>query len=174
MDVWMEAEHTSNSTLYEKAIQHLVHRPQGQSLQQVPGFTKAFQDHPKPLKDLLDKLASNNFSLKEEVAALKERLEGYQGEFGPIEIIVVHKNDNNEVVWREEFEVLPLDKINSLLVKLAEPLQEGPDNWGEREPLEDGQRYRLTKEYSETTLAKNRTFEAANIRTKTTLRAHVV
>merc|ERR1719309_842392 len=79
MDIWMEAEKCKNEDLCARAIDHLVERPRGKTLQEVSGFNKAFQDHDKPLKDLLKKLTEKNshcleeiFKLKEEISVLKK------------------------------------------------------------------------------------------------------
>jgi len=163
MDVWMEAERSCNAGLCAKAIQHLVDRPKGKSLRQVPGFNEAFESHEKPLTDLLNVLADKNFELKEEVCEMRDRLKRFEGEFGPIKIIVVSKKEiNSEADWTEEFEVMPLDKISTLMAKLAA-----------KRPLPSGHWYKFTKEYSITDLSRNRTFEANNIRGETTLRAYM-
>jgi len=79
MYIWMEAEKCNNEDLCARAIDHLVERPRGKTLQEVSGFNKAFQDHDKPLKDLLKKLTEKNshcleenFKLKEEISILKK------------------------------------------------------------------------------------------------------
>ena len=51
---------------------------------------------------------------------MRDRLKRFEGEFGPIKIIVVSKKEiNSEADWTEEFEVMPLDKISTLMAKLA-------------------------------------------------------
>merc|ERR1719474_1347280 len=73
MDVWMEGERCKMETLCSIAIEHLVERTSGKTLHDVPGFDEVFQDHDKPLKDLLNKLTEKNSHLQEEILQLKEK-----------------------------------------------------------------------------------------------------
>jgi len=71
MEIWMEAEKYSNKTLCAAALEHLVERPKGMLLRDVPGFQAAFQATDKPIKDLVSKLMDKVSILKEENAQLK-------------------------------------------------------------------------------------------------------
>jgi len=72
MDVWMEAEKCESKTLCAAALEHLVERPNGKLLQEVPGFQDAFQANDKPLKDLVSKLMDKVSHLKAETSRLKD------------------------------------------------------------------------------------------------------
>ena len=72
MDVWMEAEKCESKTLCAAALEHLVERPEGKILQEVPGFQDAFQANDKPLKDLVFKLMDKLSHMKEQTSRLKD------------------------------------------------------------------------------------------------------
>jgi len=108
MDIWMEADRCDIKELREMAIEHLVNRPSGQSLQDVHGFNDAFQDHDRPLKDLLRKLIEKNSNLQEEIFTLK----------GLAAIKITVTNASRYGPWTEDFYVRPTDKISSLLEKV--------------------------------------------------------
>jgi len=78
MDVWMEAEKCGNETLTSIAIEHLVERPNGKALKDIPGFMDAFQAYDKPVRDLLTALATRNLSLKDANTYLEAKVKQLQ------------------------------------------------------------------------------------------------
>jgi len=67
MAVWMVAEGCDNKILCSTAINHLVERPDGKKLVDVPEFTKAFRSSEKPLTDLLAAMSMKNLHLRDEL-----------------------------------------------------------------------------------------------------------
>jgi len=115
MDIWMEAEKCHIKELCEMAIEHLVERPRGKTLQDVHGFNEAFRDHDKPLKDLLKKLTEKNSNLQEEILELKGSIPQSLPEFLGITVT----NASCYGPWTDEFLVRPDLKI-SVLLKLIQ------------------------------------------------------
>ena len=70
MEIWMGAERLEYKGLSSTAIQHLVDRPKGKTLTNVPGFNEAFQDNVKPLQDLMGALSIKGSSMKEDISNL--------------------------------------------------------------------------------------------------------
>jgi len=85
--IWMEAEKFSNSVLGERALEYLVERRKSKTLEDVPGFTKAFAPHDKPLKDLVGKLSSNISKI--EANALETKI----NELGNLKLTVIRVLD---------------------------------------------------------------------------------
>jgi len=52
MEVWMTAERCKSKSLSSTAIKHIINRPRGKQIMEVPGLTEAFESHTH-LKDLL-------------------------------------------------------------------------------------------------------------------------
>merc|ERR1712029_133108 len=119
MEVWLGAKQLEIESLASTAINHLVDRPRGKSLTDVPGFKEALQSDDKSLKYLLDVMTDNdycrkeeNLSLKEELTQLKAKLEG-SGFFKVTvkKTSVVSLSD----VWTEDFYVRPKDMVSTVL-----------------------------------------------------------
>ena len=147
MDIWMEAEKCKNEDLCARAIDHLVERPRGKTLQEVSGFNKAFQDHDKPLKDLLKKLTEKNSHCLEEIFKLKE-------EISILKRIRITVKTTGSNPWNLVFHVNPDDIVSEVIAEA--------ENIKQRPPL-PGKVYNLSKTAStpvptNTRLKRNWTF----------------
>jgi len=70
MEILKVAARCDNKAVYSRAKQHLLDRPQGKSLKDVPGFVNDFKNQGKAMLDLLDesvKALSNQRKVKEEL-----------------------------------------------------------------------------------------------------------
>jgi len=123
MDIWMEAEKCKH--LCARAIDHLVERPRGKTLQEVSGFNNAFQDHDKPLKDLLTKLTEKNSHCLEEIFKLKEEISILKKE-SKIKITIKAKGPNP---WNLVFYVNPDDIVSEVIAE-AENIKQIPPQPG--------------------------------------------
>jgi len=70
MELWTNAEECGNESLHTTVIKHLVERATGRDLEEVPGFTEAFGNYKKPMRELLMAMSAKNTELREKV---KER-----------------------------------------------------------------------------------------------------
>merc|ERR1712029_587979 len=137
MEIWTAAERCENQELCEVAVDHLVKRPRGKTLQDVSGFNEAFKDHDKPMKALLTKLSDKNSQLQEENSNLQEEILQLRKLCqGPFKVTVHYREDADlGGPWTEVFYVRACDKITSLIDKAQ----------NKRGPPEPGYFYGLTK-----------------------------
>lgn len=130
MSVWMEAEKRGLKTLCSASIKHLSdRRPGDPPLQEVPGFSEAFDAQCRPLMSLFSALCDQNLHLRVEVVDLKDKIK--ELEDGTFKLTVVSKHKH---MWTEEFQVKPSDTIQSLLRKIEN-----------RRPLSGPQCYVISK-----------------------------
>jgi len=186
MEIWMEAIWCKNKSLCSTAMEHLVERPRGKTLQEVPGFADAFESHEKPLKDLLATLSDKSFRYKEEISELREKLREQAAVFDKnselekevadlkeklrqeegrnIKITVRRPSNAAEENWSDEFYVKTTDKISSLLQKV-----QAKNNLGE------GAGYALTMGSSmdDRKVLRNSTFSQNGICTCTNTTLHM-
>jgi len=163
MDVWMEAERCGSKILRTAAIEHLIDRPEGLTLEEVPGFKGAFQAYDTPLKDLIDTLIEQNKSLKDEIHQLNptKDLDGVAQRKGMIRITL--RTTKANPVYCEHY-VSAKEKISTFLTQLEYPGMK-PDGF-------DGKYLCLTKDKlfnMDYKLDRNRTFKQSGISQNTTL-----
>jgi len=141
MSIWMEAHTLDNKTLAWSAINHLVGRPNERTLQEVPGFTEAFQARQNdPLKNLVDVLSDKNMCLRGENLKLREEMADLRQRVKELELtrrikirLICHE-------WTGVFSVWTTDKLSKLIRKAKDrekrdrgnrsPLFSGNQTWG--------------------------------------------
>jgi len=157
MDVWMEGERCKMETLCSIAIEHLVVRPSGKTLHDVSGFDEVFQDHDKPLKDLLDKLTEKNSHLQEEILQLKEKCKHHVERQFEIRVEGYHYDPVSGALsslgWGAPFYVKANDKLASFLDRVEKFQPAGP---GMQWALASSLRNSLRLELRQTRLAKKK------------------
>merc|ERR1712029_669681 len=126
MEVLLGAKQLEIESLASTAINHLVDRPRGKSLTDIPGFNETLQSNGNHLQDLLVTLSDKtsrmkyeNLSLKEENNQLKAKVLEVMEESGIIKVAVVNKwYTGIATEWTEEFYVRPTDMVSTLQEKL--------------------------------------------------------
>ena len=132
MEVLLGAKQLEIESLASTAINHLVDRPRGKSLTEVPGFNVALHSYEKHLQDLLITLSDKTSGMKDEILSLKEENNQLKAkvlevmeESGIIKVAVNHhgiKESFGHVVivteWTEDFYVRPTDMVWTVLEKL--------------------------------------------------------
>jgi len=123
--VWLGAETLGNERLSSTAIKHLVERPLGKLITELPGFSEAFQSCGKPLNKLVDILYKRNHYLKEEnlnlkgqVLDLNEKVARLEELPKEIQIFVEcwsSSRRNGQVKWTDVFHIQNTKNISTLL-----------------------------------------------------------
>merc|ERR1712029_381826 len=101
--------------LCSTAIEHLVERPNGKTLKDVPGFTDAFANDDKPILDLLAVFAEKNYHLKEELYRMKKDT------IPTFKVTLLRQGE-----WKEEFFVKKTALVSTILKKVEDNRGVGP------------------------------------------------
>jgi len=157
MEVWIGAHTLKNKTLTSWAVKHLVDRPKGKTLNEVPGFNETFQSSDHPLMELVQVLADENLVLKGE-KDLKGKLT--TGEDTKITITVIRKPEGRALQWTLKYSVWTTNQLSKII-----------DDANKRKPSSSYSWKSLSRLPSCDTalLDKNTTFEQNNIVSDTTL-----
>jgi len=160
MEIWMAAETMENTNLSSTAMKHLVERPQGKSLLEVPGFNESFQSHEKHLRDLLGTFSEERSRLKQEICKLQAELKDIRHQI--IKVTVIRGSPFIE--WTEEFYVSPTELISSIILKLQ-------TKRGKALPLDGHLAFTLSDDLGDepVRLHVHKTFEENGIRSDTSL-----
>merc|ERR1712029_1066580 len=129
MEVLLGAKQLEIESLASTAINHLVDRPRGKSLTDVPGFNETLQSNGKHLQDLLVTLSDKTSGMKDGILSLKEENDLLKAkvkcveESGIIKVAVRKYRGSMDMVetpieWTEDFYVRPTDMVTTVLEKL--------------------------------------------------------